>query len=143
MSYLNILFWSRELSRDHCVKIWFNVPGDSIVYMNKLAFVITSSVVYSINLLKQLQNYRTRSVPSDSFYVKSSLEPIKCIPLSRESAPKFGRNSCISCSIKLLKRWSFRKKIKKLLLNFLLSEDDYVEVFHLIKILILQVSLFS
>ena len=30
-------------------------------------------------------------------------------------------------SIKLLKRSSFRNKIKELLLNFLRSEDDYVE----------------
>ena len=37
-------------------------------------------------------------------------------------------------SIKILKRSSFRKKIKELLLNFLWSEDDYVEVFRLIKL---------
>ena len=42
--------------------------------------------------------------------------------------------SSIPYSIKLLKRSSFRKKIKKLLLNFLRSEDDYVEVSHLIKL---------
>ena len=36
-------------------------------------------------------------------------------------------------SIKILKRSSFRKKIKELLLNFLRSEDDYVEVSRLIK----------
>ena len=37
-------------------------------------------------------------------------------------------------SIKILKPSSFRKKIKELLLNFLWSEDDYVEVFRLIKL---------
>ena len=37
-------------------------------------------------------------------------------------------------SIKLLKRSSFRKKIKELLLNFSRSEDDYVEVSRLIKL---------
>ena len=37
-------------------------------------------------------------------------------------------------SIKLLKRSSFRKKVKELLLNFLRSEDDYVEVSRLIKL---------
>ena len=57
---------------------------------------------------------------------------IKCTPFSRESAPKFGAH--IPYSIKLLKRSSFRKKIKELLLNFLRSEDDYVEVSHLIKL---------
>ena len=40
----------------------------------------------------------------------------------------------ISDSIKRLKRSSFRKKIKELLLNFLRSEDDYVEVSRLIKL---------
>ena len=40
----------------------------------------------------------------------------------------------IPYSIKLLKRLSFRKKIKELLLNFLRSEDDYVEVSRLIKL---------
>ena len=37
-------------------------------------------------------------------------------------------------SIKILKRLSFRKKIKELLLNFLWSEDDYVEVSRLTKL---------
>ena len=36
--------------------------------------------------------------------------------------------------IKILKRLSFHKKVKELLLNFLWSEDDYVEVSHLIKL---------
>ena len=40
----------------------------------------------------------------------------------------------IPYSIKLLKRSSFRQKIKELLLNFLRSEDDYVEVSRLIKL---------
>ena len=40
----------------------------------------------------------------------------------------------ISHSIKLLKCLSFRKKIKELLLNFLRSDDDYVEVSRLIKL---------
>ena len=40
----------------------------------------------------------------------------------------------IPYSIKILKRSSFRKKIKELLLNFLRSKDDYVEVSRLIKL---------
>ena len=40
----------------------------------------------------------------------------------------------IPYTIKILKRSSFRKKIKELLLNFLRSEDDYVEVSRLIKL---------
>ena len=66
-------------------------------------------------------------------FTLSSLEPIKCAPFSPESAPKLVWNS-IPYSIKLLKRPSFRKKIKELLLNFLRSEDDYVEVSDLIKL---------
>ena len=42
--------------------------------------------------------------------------------------------NAIPNSIKLLKRSSFREKIKELLLKFLRSEDDYVEVSHLIKL---------
>ena len=41
----------------------------------------------------------------------------------------------IPYSINLLKRSSFGKKINELLLNFLWSEDDYVEVSRLIKLL--------
>ena len=40
----------------------------------------------------------------------------------------------IPYSIKILKRSSFGKKIKELLLNFLRSEDDYFEVSRLIKL---------
>ena len=43
-------------------------------------------------------------------------------------------NSVPYSIIKILKRSSFRKKIKELLLNFLRSEDDYVEVSRLIKL---------
>ena len=50
---------------------------------------------------------------------------------SRIGAPVW---NSIPYSIKLLKRSSFRKKMKELLLNFLRSEDDYVEVSRLIKL---------
>ena len=49
----------------------------------------------------------------------------------------------IPYSIKILKRSSFRKKIKELLLNFLRSEDDYVEVSRLIKLFNTLVNLSS
>ena len=45
--------------------------------------------------------------------------------------------------LKILKRSSFRKKIKELLLNFLQSEDDYVEVSRLIKLFNTLVNLSS
>ena len=57
------------------------------------------------------------------------------MPLSRESVLKFGTlHTCIPYSIKMLKRSSFRKRKKELVLNFLRSEDDYVKVSRLIKL---------
>ena len=68
-----------------------------------------------------IQNIATR-------FMLSSPELIKCMTFSRELV------NSIPYSIKLLKRSSFCKKIKELLLNFLRSEDDYVEVSRLIKL---------
>ena len=65
-------------------------------------------------------------------FMLSSLEPIKCMPFSRESVPKFGTLFLIR--LKYLNVRPFVKKIKELLLNFLRSEDDYVEVSRLIKL---------
>ena len=62
----------------------------------------------------------------------SSLEPIKCMPFSRELVPKFG--TLFFIRLKYLNVRPFVKKIKELLLNFLRSEDDYVEVSRLIKL---------
>ena len=73
----------------------------------------------------QIHNYRTRSVSSDSFYVKLSRTDKIYAFFSRIGAQIW---NSIPYSIKLLKLSSFRKKIKVLLLNFLRSEDDYVEV---------------
>ena len=62
----------------------------------------------------------------------SYLEPIKYMPFSRESVPKFGTLFLIP--LKYLNIRPFVKKIKELLLNFLRSEDDYVEVSRLVKL---------
>ena len=78
-----------------------------------------------------IHNYRTRSVSSESFYVKFSRTDKMYAFFSRIGAQIW---NSIPFSIKLLKRSSFRKKIKELLLNFLRSEDDYVEVSGLIKL---------
>ena len=87
-------------------------------------------LVYSISSLKQVRFITTeQDLSLASHFTLSSLESIKCTPFSRESAPKFGTLFLI-----LLKRSSVRKKIKELLLNFLRSEDDYVEVSRLIKL---------
>ena len=65
-------------------------------------------------------------------FMLSSLEPIKCMPFSRESVPKFG--TLFFIRLKDLDVLSFVKKIKELLLNFLRSEYDYVEISRLIKL---------
>ena len=62
-----------------------------------------------------------------------SLELIKCMTFSRELEPIFGTLFLIRLNY-LNRHSSFRKTIKELLLNFLRSEDDYVEVSRLIKL---------
>ena len=90
-------------------------------------------LVFSISSLKQSQihNYRTRFVSSDPFYVKFSRTDKMYAFFTRIGAQIW---NSIPYSIKILKRSSFRTKIKELLLNFLRSEDDYVEVSRLIKL---------
>ena len=89
-------------------------------------------LVYSISSLKQVRFITTeQDLSLATRFMLSSLEPIKCMPFSRESVPKFGTLFLIQ--LKILKRSCFRKKINELLLNFLRSEDDYVEVRAVIK----------
>ena len=75
-------------------------------------------LVYSISLLqkRQIQNYRTRSVFSDSFYVKFSTTDKMYAFFSRIGAQIW---NSIAHSIKLLKRSSFRKKDKGIITKFL------------------------
>ena len=48
-------------------------------------------LVYSISLLKQVAFITKEQDPSlATRFMFSSLEPIKCMPFSRESVPKFG-----------------------------------------------------
>ena len=79
-------------------------------------------LVYSINSLKQVRFITTeQDLSLATRFMLISLEPIKCMPFLRESVPKFG-TLFRPYSIKILKRSSFRRKIKELLLNFLRSE---------------------
>ena len=85
-------------------------------------------LIYSINSLKLVRFITTeQDLSLATCLMLSSLEPIKCMPFSRESVPRFETVFLI-----ILKCSSFCKKIKELLLNFLWSEDDYVEVSRLI-----------
>ena len=84
-------------------------------------------LVYSISLLKQVRFLTTeQDLSLATRFMLSSLEPIKCMPFSRESVPKFGTLFLIR--LKYLNVRPFVKKIKELLQNFLRSKDDYVEV---------------
>ena len=72
-------------------------------------------LVYLIILLKQIRFITTeQDLYLATRSMLSFLEPIKYMPLSRESVPKFGTFA--------------------ILLNFLWSEDDYGEVSRLTKL---------
>ena len=91
-------------------------------------------LVYSISSLKQVRFTTTElDLSLATHFMLSSLEPIKCMPFSRELVPKLIWNS-IPYSIKILKNVHPFIKNQELLLNFLRSEDDYVEVSHLINL---------
>ena len=76
-------------------------------------------LVYSISLLKQVRFITTeQDLSLASHFTLSSLEPIKCTPFSRKSASKFGTLFLI-----LLNYLNVRPFV-----NFLRSEDDYVEL---------------
>ena len=64
----------------------------------------------------QIHNYRTRSVSSDSFYVKFSITDKIHAFFTRIGAQIW---NSIPYSIKLLKRSSFRKKDKGIITKFL------------------------
>ena len=90
-------------------------------------------LVYSISSLKQVRFITTeQDLSLATRFMLSFLESIKCMPFSRESVPKFGTLSLIC--LKYLNVRPFEKKKRELLLNFLLSEDDYVEVSRLSKL---------
>ena len=100
-----------------------------LLYVNRQTALV--SILNQFVKTSQIHNYRTRSVSSDSFYVKFSRTDQMYAFFSRIGAQIW---NSIPYSIKLLKRSSFREKIKELVLNFLWSEDDYVEVSRLIKL---------
>ena len=90
-------------------------------------------LVYSINLLKQVVSITTEQDLSvtDLFHVKFSGTD-KMSGFFTRIGPQIWNS--VLYSIKTLKRSSFRRKIKKLLVDFLRSKDDYVEVLHLSKL---------
>ena len=95
---LRLIYFSK--SKEHTAPFFFK---SSCLPLPSLFFPDCSYFLYDINRqtapvsilnqfvkTSQIHNYRTTSVSIDSFYVISSREPIKCVPLFRESVPKFG-----------------------------------------------------
>ena len=88
---------------------------------------------YSISSLKQVRFITTeQDLSLATRFMLSSLLTDKMYAFFTRIGAQIWNS--ITYSIKILKRSSFRKKIKKLLLNVLRSEDDYVEVSRLIKL---------
>ena len=91
-------------------------------------------LVFAISLLKQVRFIATeQDLSLATHFMLSSLELIKCMYsfFSRIGAQIW---NSIPYSIKLRKHLSLRKKIKELLLYFLLSVYDYFKVSCLIKL---------
>ena len=99
------------------------------IYNRIFVKLMSSSVTKFVKQIRFITTEQDLSLATR--FMLSSLEPIKCMPFSRESVPRFVTLFLIR--LKYLKRSSFLKK-KELLLNFLRSEDDYVEVSRLIKL---------
>ena len=136
---LRLIYFSK--SKEHAVPFFLK---SNCLPLSSLIFRDCSYLLYDINRqtaplsilnqfvkTSQIHNYRTRSVSSDSFYVKFSRTDKMYAFFTKIGAQVW---NSIPYSIKILKRSSFRKRIKELLLNFLRSEDDYVEVSRLIKL---------
>ena len=136
---LRLIYFSK--SKEHAVPFFLK---SNCLPLSSIFFRDCSYLLYDINRqiapvsilnqfvkTSQIHNYRTRSVSSDSFYVKFSRTDKMYAFFTRIGAQIW---NSIPYSIKILKRSSFRKKIKELLLNLLRSEDDYVEVSRLIKL---------
>ena len=130
---LRLIYFSK--SKEHAVPFFSNqIAFPCLAYFSEIVAIycmistdrtapVTSSILNQFVKTSQIHNYRTRSVSSDSFYVKFSRIDKMYAFFSRICAQIW---NSIPYSIKILKRSSFLKKVKELLLNFLRSEDDYV-----------------
>ena len=75
-------------------------------------------LVYSISSLKQVRFITTeQDLSLETRFMLSSLEPIRCMPFSRESVPKFGTLFLIR--LKYLNALPFVKKNKGIITNIL------------------------
>ena len=119
-----LIYFSK--SREHAVPFFLK---SNCLPLPSLFFRDCSYILYDINRqtapvsilnhfvkTSHIHNYRTRSVSSESFYVKFSRTDKMYAFFSRIGAQIW---NSIPFSIKLLKRSSFRKKIKGIITKFL------------------------
>ena len=94
---LRLIYFSK--SREHAVPSFFNrVAFPYLVYFSEIVAIYCMistdkqhQLAYSITSLKQVIFITTgQDLSLVSRFTLSSLEPIKCMPFSPESAPKFG-----------------------------------------------------
>ena len=135
---LPLIFFCR--SREHAIPLFIksNCLPISFLFFQQLCYLMYDihTQVAPINLINQftktrtMHNYNTRSSSNECFTVKTSrTEEMK------KSFPRIGVSiwNSIPLSLKSLNKSAYQNKIKKLLLDVLNCEDDYIEVSKLIK----------
>ena len=135
---LRLIFFRR--AREHAIPLFIksNCLPISFLFFQQLCHLMHDihTQVAPINLLNQftkiktIHNYNTRSSSKECFAVKTSrTEKMK------KSFTRIGVSiwNSIPKSLKSLNKSEYQNKIKKLLLDVLNCEDDYIEVSKLIK----------
>ena len=135
---LRLIFFCR--SREHAIPLFIksNCLPISFLFFQQLCYLMYDihTQVAPINLINQftkirtMHNYNTRSSSNECFTVKTSrTEKMK------KSFTRIGVSiwNSIPLSLKSLNKSAYQNKIKKLLLDVLNCEDDYIEVSKLIK----------
>ena len=94
---LRLMYFSK--SKEHAVPFFSNqIAFPCLTYFSALVAIYCMistdrqhQLVYSISSLKQVRFITTeQDLSLATRFMLSSLEPIKCMPFSRESVPKFG-----------------------------------------------------
>ena len=93
---LRLIYFSK--SKEHAVPSFSNqIAFPCLAYFSEIVAIYdinrqTAQVSILNQFVKtsQIHNYRTEDLSLATRFMLSSLEPIKCMPFSRESVPKFG-----------------------------------------------------
>ena len=115
--HLEIHFNLRSVLKSNCLplpSLFFRDCSYSLNDINRQTATVT--MLNQFVKTSQIHNYKTRSVSSESFYVKFSRTDKMYTFLSRIGTQIW---NSIPYSFKLLKRSSFRKKITKIIAKFL------------------------